>query len=107
VQGAIRTPDADDPPQGHDFPEDLTPYRLAVHCGACMWNRAEMLARIDHCKRSGVPIMNYGVSIAYLLGVFERARAPFPSALEIYREAVGSQAANRVGSEGITDGRPA
>jgi len=73
--------------QGHDFPEDLSPYDLVVHCGACMWNRREMLSRMMHCRRAGVPITNYGMTIAYSLGIFERALAVFPSAIEAYREA--------------------
>ena len=52
-----------------------------------MWNRREMLSRILHCRRSGVPITNYGVAIAYSLGIFERALSPFPAALEAYRAA--------------------
>lgn len=71
--------------QGHDFPEDVTPYRLIVHCGSCMWNRREMLSRILRCRQQGVPITNYGVTIAYSLGIFERALGPFPAALEEYR----------------------
>ncbi|MGA2937454.1 MAG: [FeFe] hydrogenase H-cluster maturation GTPase HydF, partial [Syntrophobacteraceae bacterium] len=72
--------------QGHDFPEDLSPYRLIIHCGACMWNRREMLSRILHCRQAGVAITNYGLVIAYSLGIMERALAPFPAALEIYRK---------------------
>ena len=72
--------------QGHDFPEDVSPYRLIVHCAACMWNRREMLSRMLRCRQAGVPITNYGVCIAYSLGIFERALAPFPAALEAYRE---------------------
>ena len=71
--------------QGHDFPDDLTPYNLIVHCGACMWNRREMLTRMLRCRRQGVPIANYGMTIAHSLGIFERALRPFPHALEIYR----------------------
>jgi len=70
--------------QGHDYPEDLAPYRLIVHCGACMWNRREMLSRILRCRAQGVPITNYGLAIAYSLGVFERALEPFPAALAAY-----------------------
>ena len=73
--------------QGHDFPEDLSPYRLVIHCGACMWNRREMLSRILHCRHAGVPITNYGVVIAHSLGILERALEPFPAALEMYRSA--------------------
>jgi [FeFe] hydrogenase H-cluster maturation GTPase HydF len=71
--------------QGRDFPADLSPYRLIVHCGACMWNRREMLTRLARAAEAGVPICNYGMTIAYTLGIFERALAPFPAALEIYR----------------------
>ena len=67
--------------QGHDFPEDLSPYKLVIHCGACMWNRREMLSRILRCQQAGVPITNYGLTIAYSLGIFERALEPFPAAL--------------------------
>ena len=72
--------------QGHDFPEDLGEFKLAIHCGACMWNRREMLSRIVRCNRADVPIANYGMTIAYTLGIFERALGPFPSALETYRQ---------------------
>ena len=70
--------------QGRDFPDDLSPYRLVVHCGTCMWNRREMLSRIVRCREAGVPITNYGLTIAYSLGIFERALGPFPAALEAY-----------------------
>jgi [FeFe] hydrogenase H-cluster maturation GTPase HydF len=68
--------------QGRDFPADLSPYRLVVHCGNCTGNRREMLSRIHRCREAGVPVTNYGLTIAYSLGIFERALAPFPSALE-------------------------
>ena len=71
--------------QGHDFPEDLAAYRLVVHCGACMWNRREVLTRMLRCRRAGVPIANYGMTIAYTLGIFDRALEPFPDALATYR----------------------
>lgn len=73
--------------QGHDYPDDLSPYKLVVHCGACMWNRREMLGRILRCRQAGVPITNYGLVIAYSLGILERALEPFPAALAAYREA--------------------
>ncbi|MCD6327466.1 [FeFe] hydrogenase H-cluster maturation GTPase HydF [bacterium] len=69
---------------GHDFPDDLSQYELVIHCGACMWNRREMLSRLLLCKRAGIPITNYGLIIAYSLGILERALAPFPAALEAY-----------------------
>ncbi|MFZ5831340.1 MAG: [FeFe] hydrogenase H-cluster maturation GTPase HydF [Planctomycetota bacterium] len=70
--------------QGRDFPEDLDRYQLVVHCGGCMWNRREMLTRMMRCRRAGVPICNYGMTIAYTLGIFDRALEPFPDALETY-----------------------
>lgn len=75
--------------QGHDFPptSDLSRYKLVIHCGACLWNRREMLARIALCQQAGVAITNYGLAIAYSLGIFERALGPFPAALQAYRDA--------------------
>jgi len=67
--------------QGRDFPADLAPYRLVVHCGNCTGNRREMLSRIHRCREAGVPITNYGLTIAYSLGIFQRALGPFPAAL--------------------------
>ena len=58
-----------------------------------MWNRREMLTRMLRCRRAGVPITNYGMTIAYTLGIFERALEPFPAALEVYQQL--SQAAAR------------
>jgi [FeFe] hydrogenase H-cluster maturation GTPase HydF len=75
--------------QGHDFPEDPSPYKLVVHCGACTVNRREVLSRIMRCRQAGVPFTNYGLAIAYSLGIFERALEPFPAALEVYRAARG------------------
>jgi hypothetical protein len=73
--------------QGRDFPADPSPYHLVVHCGNCMGNRREMLSRLLRCREAGVPITNYGLTIAYSLGIFERALEPFPSALETFRAA--------------------
>ncbi len=79
--------------QGHDFPNDLHRYRLLVHCGACMWNRREMLSRMMRCRRMGVPVCNYGMTIAYTLGIFDRALQPFPDAYETYRRLMRERAA--------------
>ena len=68
--------------QGHDFPDNLGDYSLVVHCGGCMWNRREMLTRTLRCAAASVPITNYGVAIAFSLGIFARALSPFPAALE-------------------------
>lgn len=72
--------------QGHDFPPDLTTYKLVIHCGACMLNRREVLSRILHCREAGVPVTNYGLTIAYCLGIFKRALAPFPAALALLED---------------------
>jgi [FeFe] hydrogenase H-cluster maturation GTPase HydF len=82
--------------QGHDFPEDISAYRLIIHCGACTANRREILTRIMKCRRQGVPITNYGLTIAYSLGIFERALEPFPAALDVYRRAISEK--NRAGT---------
>lgn len=62
---------------GHDFPENLERFKLAIHCGGCMINRVEMLRRIKECHRRGVPVTNYGVAISKLQGVLERVLKPF------------------------------
>ncbi|MEK5161372.1 [FeFe] hydrogenase H-cluster maturation GTPase HydF [Paenibacillus sp. FSL R5-0527] len=71
---------------GHSYPPDLTRYALIVHCGACMLNRRDMLHRLDEAKAAGVPIVNYGVLIAYIHGVFPRAIELFPSAMMAWEE---------------------
>ncbi len=71
--------------RGRDFPSNISDYKLVIHCGACMWNRKEMLSRIMKARQAGVPITNYGLTIAYSLGIFERALQPFPAALDILR----------------------
>ena len=81
--------------QGHDFPEDLSRYRLVIHCGACTTNRREVLSRIMRCREAGVPMTNYGLTIAYSLGIFERALEPFPAALEVLRAAAANKAGHR------------
>lgn len=57
---------------GHDFP-NISPYKLVIHCGACMTNRREILSRILIANQKGVPITNYGVVISYCLGILPRA----------------------------------
>ena len=78
--------------KGRDFPQDLSPYRLVIHCGACMWNRQEMMSRIRECQRQNVPITNYGLVIAMAQGILERALAPFPEALAAFHQARAAKA---------------
>lgn len=66
---------------GNSFPEDLTPYRLVVHCGGCMLNQREMETRAARAAAQGIPYTNYGVLIAYLNGILERSLT-FLKALE-------------------------
>lgn len=57
---------------GHDFPDDLENFDLVIHCGACMFNRQEMINRVKECVRRGVNITNYGVAISKMQGVLDR-----------------------------------
>lgn len=57
---------------GTDFPQDLTPYSLVIHCGACMFNRKYVLSRIDRAREQHIPMTNYGVAIAYLNGILSQ-----------------------------------
>ena len=59
---------------GADYPEDLTPYDLVIHCGACMFNRKHVLSRVQRAKEQGVAITNYGVILAALSGILDRVR---------------------------------
>jgi [FeFe] hydrogenase H-cluster maturation GTPase HydF len=59
---------------GADYPEDLTPYDLVIHCGACMFNRRHVLSRIEKARKQGVAITNYGVILAALSGILDRVR---------------------------------
>lgn len=69
-----------------DYPDNLAEYELVIHCGSCMLTRREMLFRIHKAQQAGVPITNYGVAISCLQGVVERVLAPFPAALEAFKE---------------------
>lgn len=57
---------------GTDFPQDLTPYSLVIHCGACMFNRKYVLSRIERAREQHIPMTNYGVAIAYLNGILNQ-----------------------------------
>ena len=59
---------------GADYPEDLTPYDMVIHCGACMFNRKHVLSRIERARKQGVAITNYGVILAALTGILERVK---------------------------------
>ena len=71
---------------GATFTEDVKKYALIVHCGACMMNRTGMLSRVNRAKEFNVPIVNYGILIAYVQGLLPRALEPFPLAKMILEE---------------------
>jgi [FeFe] hydrogenase H-cluster maturation GTPase HydF len=103
--------------QGHDFPGEeagsacrrgegearaigaLPSFKLVIHCGACTLNRREVVNRIRRCAEAGVPVTNYGLVIAYSLGIFERVLEPFPAALEAFRAAKAAAARGEQGAK--------
>jgi [FeFe] hydrogenase H-cluster maturation GTPase HydF len=70
---------------GYGFKEDMSDIKLVIHCGACMLNKTEMNARIEYVKSQNIPIVNYGVLISYVQGIFDRALDPFPYIKEVYQ----------------------
>ena len=62
---------------GREFPQDLSPYALVIHCGGCMLNEREMQFRQSSAEEKGVPYTNYGILIAYINGILKRSLAPF------------------------------
>ncbi|MVB10489.1 GTPase Der [Caprobacter fermentans] len=65
---------------GARYPKDISEYAVIVHCGGCMLNRREMQYRVEKAREQGVSITNYGVLIAYVMGILPRAIKPFPAA---------------------------
>ena len=61
---------------GKDFPEDLSGIDLIIHCGGCMFNRRFMLQRVEQCRLQGVPMTNYGITIAHVKGILNRVSLP-------------------------------
>ena len=66
---------------GTEFPEDLSPYQLIIHCGGCMLNEREMKYRLKCAEDQNVPITNYGIAIAYMQGILRRSVEIFPHIL--------------------------
>jgi len=71
---------------GREFPEDLSPYRLIIHCGGCMLNEREMRFRQSCAADAGVPFTNYGTAIAHLHGVLKRSLSVFPALADLLSE---------------------
>ncbi|KGL53974.1 GTP-binding protein [Porphyromonas canoris] len=61
---------------GKDFPEDLTPYDLIIHCGACMFTRKMVMNRSERAQQQHVPMTNYGITMAYLTGILDKVALP-------------------------------
>ena len=68
---------------GRDFPEDLSPYALVIHCGGCMLNGREVGYRMKTAADQAVPITNYGSAIAYMKGILRRSLSVFPDLQEL------------------------
>lgn len=64
---------------GTEFPADLSPYKMIVHCGGCMLNEREMKYRLACAKDQNIPMTNYGILIAYIQGILKRSVEPFPA----------------------------
>lgn len=62
---------------GVDFPEDLSDYKLIIHCGACMFNRKQFMSRLIRASEQGIPITNYGTAIAHIHGILDRVTKIF------------------------------
>ena len=67
--------------QGGEFPQDLSDYALIVHCGGCMSNEAEIKSHFNRAVEQNVPIVNYGMAIAYMNGILNRS-------MEIYKQEI-------------------
>lgn len=68
---------------GRDFPEDLSPYALVIHCGGCMITEREVQYRMRCAEDQGVPFTNYGIVIAQMTGTLERSVRLFPQVHEL------------------------
>ena len=71
---------------GTEFPEDLAPYKMIVHCGACMLNEREMKYRQAWAKDQKIAMTNYGILIAHVHGILKRSVEPFPAIVGLINE---------------------
>lgn len=71
---------------GTEFPDDLTPYAMVVHCGGCMLNEREMRYRAGHGDRQEVPVTNYGILVSYIQGILYRSVAMFPEVARLLED---------------------
>jgi [FeFe] hydrogenase H-cluster maturation GTPase HydF len=61
---------------GKDFPEDLSSFKWVIHCGGCMQTHRQLENRLEQCRKAGIPVTNYGLLLAHLNGILERAIEP-------------------------------
>lgn len=73
---------------GNTFPTDLTDYQLVIHCGGCMLTEKEIAARMTLCREQSVPVVNYGMFLAYAHGILPRALAPLGEEFENWEESL-------------------
>lgn len=71
---------------GTEFPEDLSEYKLIIHCGGCMLNEREMKYRLKCAQDANVPMTNYGIAIAYMQGILKRSVEPFPEIFALLKK---------------------
>jgi predicted GTPase len=68
---------------GQEFPEDLSAYKLVIHCGGCMLNNRQVLSRMNRAVEQGIPFTNYGTAIAHINGILQRSLSLFPALQQI------------------------
>ena len=68
---------------GGEYPDDLSEYKLCIHCGGCMLNEKEMQSRIQKANDAGIPMVNYGIAIAHMHGILKRSLEVFPEILSM------------------------
>lgn len=71
---------------GNEFPEDLSSYKLVIHCGGCMLPGREVLYRMKCASDQNIPITNYGIAIAYLQGILPRSISMFPDLVSVLKD---------------------
>jgi len=70
---------------GGEYPDDLSDYKLCIHCGGCMLNEKEMQSRIQKANNAGIPMVNYGIAIAHMHGILKRSLEVFPEILAMLK----------------------
>ena len=77
---------------GREYPENLKDYDLILHCGGCMLNQKEVISRLREADQAGIPVINYGMAIAQLHGILDRALKPFPHIHRLWQKGKSKKA---------------